>query len=263
MSHTIVSWNVNGIRACAKKGFGQWLDASDATIIGLQETRATAAQFPPGLLQPLGWHTHLNAAERLGYSGVALYGRRPYQAMTTSLDLPDHDHEGRVQIATYEGLTLVNAYFPNGSGKDRDNGRVPYKIEFYERLRELMKEKMDRGEKILVMGDWNTAHREIDLARPKENVGTSGFLPEERAIFDRWFQDGWVDTFRHFEPSGGHYTWWSNRAGARERNVGWRIDYVLASPAAMSHVLGAAVHPSILGSDHCPISVRVDSDIFR
>lgn len=263
MEHKIISWNVNGIRACAKKGFAQWLENSGASIVGLQETRAIDKQFPAGLLQPEGWHSHLSAAERLGYSGVMLYSRRPFGAVETQLGLPEHDIEGRVQVATFGSLTIVNAYFPNGSGKDRDNGRVPFKLEFYEKLREWMNAKAARGEKVLVMGDWNTAHREIDLARPKDNVGTSGFLPVEREYFERWIQDGWIDTFRAFNSEGGNYTWWSNRAGARERNIGWRIDYILASPAAMTFIRDAEIHPHVLGSDHCPISVTVDAAIFE
>lgn len=262
MEHSIVSWNVNGIRACAKKGFAQWLEGCGASIIGLQETRATAAQFPPGLLEPPGWHTHLCPAERLGYSGVMTLSRRPIDELQCLLDLPEHDVEGRVQIARFGALTVVNAYFPNGSGKNRDNGRVDFKLEFYERLRAMMGERSARGEKVLVIGDWNTAHQAIDLARPKENAGTSGFLPVERAALDRWIEDGWVDTFRAFNKEGGNYSWWSNRAGARERNVGWRIDYILASPAAMPFVKGAHIHADVLGSDHCPISVRVEEGIF-
>ena len=262
MSQTIVSWNVNGIRACTKKGFPDWLNNSGACIVGLQETRATEDKFPAGVLQPDGWHTHLSPAERPGYSGVMLYGRRPIDHISTTLDLPDHDAEGRVQIARYGELLLVNAYFPNGSGKNGDNSRVPFKLAFYERLRSLMNEAAQNGEKVLVMGDWNTAHREIDIARPRENARTSGFLPEERETLDRWFQDGWTDTFRHFNQDPGHYSWWSNRPGVRERNIGWRIDYILASPAAMPFVEDANIHPEIQGSDHCPVSVQVSERIF-
>lgn len=262
MISKIVSWNVNGLRACAKKGFSTWLDQTPAAIIGLQEVRALPDQLPDDVREPAGWHTHLHPAERKGYSGVGLYSRRPFDSVTTGIGLHEHDLEGRIQTATFGELTIVNGYFPNGNGKNRDNSRVPFKHAFYEQLRTTLRDGAQSGQKILVIGDWNTAHRAIDLARPKANEKTSGFLPEEREAMDRWFQDGWVDTFRHFHDSPGHYSWWSNRAGARANNVGWRIDYVLASPAAMDHVVSAAIHPEIEGSDHCPVSVHVKNTIF-
>lgn len=262
MTSKIISWNVNGIRAAARKGFGDWLAATPADIIGLQETRALAHQIPGDILEPAGWHMHLHPAERLGYSGVGLYSRRPFDTMETGIGLEEHDREGRIQIATFGELTVVNGYFPNGNGKNRDNSRVPFKLAFYDQLRARLQERADAGEKILVIGDFNTAHTAIDLARPKDNEKTSGFLPEERESFDTWIQAGWTDTFRTFHPEGGRYSWWSNRAGARERNVGWRIDYILASPAAMKHVVDAEIHHEVQGSDHCPISVRVDQKIY-
>jgi exodeoxyribonuclease-3 len=168
------------------------------------------------------------------------------------------DVEGRLQIARFGALWVVNGYFPNGSGKERDNSRVPYKLQFYRKVFSTLKPLIASGERVLVVGDFNTAHREIDLARPKQNEKTSGFLPEERAELDRWIRAGWVDTFRHFEPGPGHYSWWSQRFGVREQNIGWRIDYVLASAGAMGLVRGAGIQASVRGSDHCPIYVDVD-----
>jgi len=258
----IVSWNVNGLRACARKGFGGWLGRVRAEIVGLQEVRALPEQLPPTLRAPRRWHAYFTPAQRLGYSGVGLFSRRAADRVDTSLDEARFDAEGRVQIARFGRLVVVNGYFPKGSGTDRDNSRVPYKMDFYRALFERLERIRRSGRRVLVMGDFNTAHRPIDLARPKQNTKTSGFLPEERAELDRWIDAGWVDTFRHFEPGGGHYTWWSQRFGVRAKNIGWRIDYVLASPAAMRHVRGAFIQPNVTGSDHCPVGVEVDPAIF-
>jgi exodeoxyribonuclease-3 len=259
----IASWNVNGLRACHQKGFLRWLRRCEADVVGLQEVRARAEQLPRPLARPRDWHVHVVCAERPGYSGVALYSRAPADALETSLEAPALDGEGRVQLARFGALTLVNAYFPNGNGKERDNSRIPYKLAFYRRLFERLEPGLARGERLLVMGDFNTAHTELDIARPRENRETSGFRPEEREELSRWIAAGWVDTFRAFHPEGGHYSWWSQRPGVRERNIGWRIDYVLASPAAMRFVEGAAIHADVRGSDHCPVSVTVDPRILQ
>jgi exodeoxyribonuclease-3 len=258
----IVSWNVNGLRACARKGFSRWPGRSGAEIVGLQEVRALPEQLPPNLQAPRRWHAYFAPAQRLGYSGVGLFSRRAADRVDTSLGETRFDAEGRVQIAHFGRLVLVNGYFPKGSGTNRDNSRVPYKLDFYRALFERLERTRRSGRRVLVMGDFNTAHREIDLARPKQNTETSGFLPEERAEIDRWIAAGWVDAFRRFEAGGGNYTWWSQRFGVRAKNIGWRIDYVLASPAAMHHVRGASIHPRVTGSDHCPVSVDVDPAIF-
>ena len=209
-----------------------------------------------------GWHTHFVHASRAGYSGVGLFSRLRPDCVDTLLGHDDLDCEGRLQVATFGQLTVVNAYFPNGNGKERDNSRIPYKLRFYSVLFERLKRAHQKGERLLVMGDFNTAHAELDLARPRENRETSGFRPEEREELSRWLAAGWVDTFRHFQPAGGHYSWWSQRGGARERNVGWRIDYVLASPGAMPFVRAAAIHPDVHGSDHCPVSVTMDPKVL-
>jgi exodeoxyribonuclease-3 len=259
----IASWNVNGLRSCAAKGFGEWLEASGAEVVGLQEVRARADQLPPAVRQPSGWEVAVSAGERPGYSGVALFSRRPADSLVTAFGRPRFDREGRLQLARFGRLLLVNAYFPNGNGRDRDLSRIPYKLAFYRWLFRLLEPEKAAGEPILVFGDFNTAHREIDLARPRENRETSGFRPEERRELDRWLRRGWVDTFRRFEPGAGHYTWWSQRFGVRERNVGWRLDYVLASPGAMPAVVAARIHAEVLGSDHCPVSVDLDPAILE
>lgn len=257
----IYSWNVNGLRACARKGFGDWLHASSADIVGVQEVRAPVAQLPAEIRRPEGWHVHVVEAERAGYSGVGLFARRLPDALTTSLGEPDFDREGRLQLARFGRLLLVNGYFPNGNGPNRDLSRIPYKLAFYQRLFDFLAPALGASEPVLVMGDLNTAHRPIDLARPRANEKTSGFRPEERAELDRWFAAGWVDTFRHFEDGPEHYTWWSQRYGVREKNVGWRLDYVLASPGAMPFVRAAGIEPHVQGSDHCPVYVEVDEAI--
>jgi exodeoxyribonuclease-3 len=258
----ILSWNVNGLRACGDKGFRRWLDRSDAEIVGIQEVRAQREQLPNRIAEPKGWTTDFVAAERKGYSGVGLYARRAPDRIHTSLGKKAFDAEGRLQIARFGRLVVANVYFPNGNGKERDNSRVPYKLRFYRALFDELDRLRRGGARILVMGDFNTAHRPIDLARPKGNKDTSGFLPVERQELDRWLAAGWVDTFRHFEPGEGHYSWWSQRFGVRKKNLGWRIDYVLASRAAMSHVRGAFIQKDVLGSDHAPVGVDVDPALF-
>jgi len=258
----IYSWNVNGLRACAKRGFLEWLGGCRGQIIGVQEVRADESQLDEGLRRPKRWHSHFVSAERGGYSGVGLYSRRQPDAIATKLGDSEIDAEGRLQIARFGKLLVVNGYFPNGSGKDRDNGRVPFKLRFYRRLFEELEAERRAGGRIVVLGDFNTAHEEIDLARPKQNAKTSGFLDEEREELDRWLRAGWVDTFRQFEARAGHYTWWSQRFGVREKNIGWRIDYILASPAAMEHIKTARIHPTVLGSDHCPISIDASPSIL-
>ncbi|MEN8159438.1 MAG: exodeoxyribonuclease III, partial [Myxococcota bacterium] len=235
---------------------------SEAEIVGVQEVRARLEDLPRRLRTPAGWHTHFSPAERAGYSGVGLYARRAPEALDTSLGRPRFDVEGRLQLARFGRLVVANAYFPNGNGKDRDNSRVPFKLRFYRTLFERLEKLRADGLHVLVMGDFNTAHEEIDLARPRQNQKTSGFLPRERRELSRWLAAGWVDTFRAFEPGPGHYSWWSQRQGVRAKNIGWRIDYVLASPEAMRFVRGAFIERHVRGSDHAPIGVEVTRGIL-
>jgi exodeoxyribonuclease-3 len=253
----LLSWNVNGLRSCAEKGFTEWLKGCEGDVVGLQEVRALPQQLPYGLLNPEGFYAYYAPAERLGYSGVGLLCRKKPEEYTVSLGASVWDCEGRVQMARWDGLWVVNAYFPNGNGKDRDLSRIPYKIDFYRVLLKRVQEMERQGFKVLVMGDFNTAHQALDLARPQANEKTSGFRPEEREVFQEWMDAGYVDTFRMFCAEGGHYTWWSQRAGVRARNIGWRIDYVLASKQAREGVCGAWIHPHVKGSDHCPVGVEV------
>lgn len=259
----VVSWNVNGLRACARKGFGRWLARSGADVVGLQEVRALPDELPRALGTPRGWHVEFAPARRRGYSGVALYSRSKPDAVERSLGAPRFDAEGRLLVARFGRLVVANAYFPKGSGRLRDNSRVPYKLAFYRAVFRQVEKLRRSGFRVLVIGDFNTAHREIDLARPRENRWNSGFLPEERREIDRWLAAGWVDVFRAFKPGPGHYTWWSQRQGARGRNVGWRIDFALASPGAMRFARGAYLSPEVGASDHCPLGVDLDPAVLR
>jgi len=258
----VVSWNVNGIRSVTKKGaLSAFTKKARADVLALQETRAHPDQLPPDILRPKRWYTHYVAAERKGYSGVGTWSRRRFEATAFSLG-PQFDVEGRVQHIQLGALAVFNVYFPNGSGKDRDNGRVPFKLDFYRALFDAI-EPLRASQPVLVLGDFNTAHQDIDLARPKQNKKTSGFLPEERAELDRWLTSGWTDTFRHLHPTATEvYSWWSQRFGVRERNVGWRIDHILASPAVLPHLLEARIHTKVMGSDHCPISVDLAAAVL-
>ncbi len=258
----IYSWNVNGIRAATKKGFAQWLSDCSGEIAGIQEVRAGPDDIPDEVRALSNWHQSYTEPERKGYSGVGLFSKRKWDSLETELGEERFDIEGRLQIARFGRLFIANGYFPNGSGKNRDNSRIPYKLAWYAALFDKLQRLRKGGYRVLVMGDFNTAHREIDLARPKANQKTSGFCPEERAELDRWIEAGWIDTFRTFDDSEGQYTWWSQRFGVREKNVGWRIDYVLASPATMKYVRNAFIHPKVMGSDHCPVGVDVDPEIF-
>ncbi|MEZ5560157.1 MAG: exodeoxyribonuclease III [Pseudomonadales bacterium] len=254
----IVSWNVNGLRACAKKGFGRFLGRCGADVLALQEVRAFPDQLEPRLREPRGWHSVFAPAERPGYSGVAIFSRTRPDRVETSLGEARFDVEGRFIVAHFGRVAIASVYFPKGSGRERDNSRVPYKLDFYRAVFDRVEGLRRRGP-VFVTGDYNTAHEAIDLARPKSNTKSSGFLPEERAEMSRWLAAGWVDTFRALHPDEpDHYTWWRQFGGAREHNVGWRIDYVLASPSGFRRVRDAFIWPEVTGSDHCPIGVDVD-----
>lgn len=249
-----LSWNVNGIRAAEKKGFVDWLAASNADIIAVQETKARPEQLSPALLTPAGYTAHWCCAEKPGYSGVATYSRLEPVYVQTGLGDARFDHEGRTLITDYGDFVLFNIYFPNGG---RGPEWVAHKIAFYRRFLEVAGEYMAQGRHVVVTGDVNTAYAEIDLARPKENAKTSGFLPHERDALGEFFTAGLVDTFRHVRPDEVKYSWWDMKSGARARNIGWRIDYFFVSPTLRDAIVDADIHPDILGSDHCPISLKL------
>ncbi|MFP6663170.1 MAG: exodeoxyribonuclease III [Deltaproteobacteria bacterium] len=257
----IASWNVNGLRACVRKGFCKEIRKLKADVIGLQETRVELADVPEELGRLRSFpHFNLHSARsRKGYSGVGLLAREAPEALSIDLGVEEYDIEGRFQMARLPGLLIANAYFPNGSGKDRDNSRVPYKLAFTRRVFDIVEaERKKTGLPALIFGDFNTAPQAIDLARPGPNEKTSGFLPEERAAFTELLARGWVDTFRHLHPEKVQYSWWSQRFGVRAKNIGWRIDQILASEDLVAKLRGAFVWDQIQGSDHCPIGVDLD-----
>lgn len=251
----LYSWNVNGIRAAQKKGFLDWFHQTRPDVLAVQETKCHPDQLDIELRQPDGYHTYWAFAEKKGYSGVALYSRVKPNSVQIGLGFTAYDCEGRTIIAEYEDYTLIAAYFPNGS---RDHSRVPFKMAYKRDFLAFCNELLARGKSVIFCGDINTAHQEIDLARPKQNQKTTGFLPEERAWLDEVIAQGYVDTFRLLHPSQeGAYSWWSYIGRARDRNVGWRLDYFFVSPELAPRVASADIHPDILGSDHCPVSLTL------
>ncbi len=246
----LISWNVNGIRAIAKKNFLEFLAEIDADIVCLQETRATYDQIPPALKEIPGYTAYFVSAERGGYSGVAVYSKLKPQSVKIGLDIPCFDKEGRIIIANFGEWQLFNCYFPNGGASLE---RLEYKMAFYEATLAYAKEHP----KLIICGDVNTAHQEKDLARPKENQQVSGFLPMERAWIDKLLSVGYVDTFRLFNQDGNNYSWWDMKTRARDRNIGWRIDYFFAGPEVKEKVKYAFILPQILGSDHCPVGIKL------
>jgi exodeoxyribonuclease-3 len=247
----LVSWNVNGLRACLKKGFLEFASASDADVICLQEVRARPEQVDMDLP---GYTMHWNPALRRGYSGTAMLTRRTPLAVFPGMDDPEHDAEGRVLTAEYDDCFVVTVYTPN---VQRELNRLEYRDQRWDPdFRKFLK-KLEKRKPVVFCGDLNVAHEEIDLKNPKSNRGNAGFTDEERAGFGKLLKAGFVDTFRMFEKGGGHYTWWSNRPGVRARNVGWRIDYFLVSEALRGRVAAAGILPEVMGSDHCPITLEL------
>ncbi len=249
----MVSWNVNGIRAAARKGLLDVIQEMDADVFGLQETKASPDQLDEELLSPPGYRSWFASALKKGYSGVAIYSRIEPQEVGEFGD-PAYDDEGRVLQAHFDGWTLLNCYFPNSQA---EGARLDYKIAFCEDLMRRCDELVASGRHVVVCGDYNIAHKPIDLARPKDNEGSPGYLPEERAWMDRFTRAGYVDTFRMFEPGPDNYTWWSFRAQARQKNIGWRLDYHCVDPGLTDRVASSRIHPGITGSDHCPVSMEL------
>lgn len=251
---SLFSWNVNGLRAVFKKGFAGWLDKASPDILCLQETKARPEQVEGELSTIGGYRHYFNSARKPGYSGVALFSKKEPVSVELTFGDVRFDGEGRVLQADYGHFLLFNVYFPNGKASDE---RLRYKMDFYGSFLERMRLLLKAGRKVVVCGDVNTAHREIDLARPQENSKVSGFLPREREWIDRLLEVGFVDTFRMFEAGPGHYTWWDQISRARERNVGWRIDYFYVSRGLEKSVARAWIMPEVLGSDHCPIGLEL------
>ncbi len=247
----ILSWNVNGIRAAERKGLLERIQHEQPDVVCLQETKARPEQLSEALREPSGYHAYFASAERRGYSGVAVFSRREPQYVSR-LGITQFDDEGRVLVLEYPEFTLIGAYFPNSQDGGR---RLEYKLEFCHAVKRLTDELVDAGRHVVVSGDYNIAHRPIDLARPDENEGNAGYLPEERAWMDEFTSAGYIDTFRAFTAEPHHYTWWSYRAGARRRNIGWRIDYHCVDEGLRSQLERSVIRPEIEGSDHCPVEL--------
>jgi exodeoxyribonuclease III len=254
MTLKMISWNVNGIRAAEKKGFLDWLASSNADLVAIQETKAHPDQLSAELIQPPGYQAFWNSAEKKGYSGTVTYSRHPPLQVKLGLGDIRFDTEGRTLIHEFEDFIFFNIYFPNGG---RGAEWVAYKLAFYRRFLEVAQEYMHAGRQVVVSGDFNTAYAEIDLARPKENIAHSGFMPEERVGLGEFFQMGLIDTFRHLHPDTIKYSWWDMVTRARERNVGWRLDYFMVSPGLKDSIQAADIHDEVMGSDHCPVSLVI------
>ncbi len=250
----MLCWNVNGIRAVKRKGFLDWLFRESPDIISLQETKAHLEQLDAELKEPRGYYTYWSYPERKGYSGVATFTKEKPRNVQYEFDDGGLDMEGRVIIAEYPGFILLNIYFPNGK---KDESRLQYKMDFYEAFLKFADSLKKGGKKLVICGDLNTAHKEIDLARPKENSTISGFLPVERAWMDKLVAHGYIDTFRHFNKEPNQYSWWDLKSGARARNVGWRIDYFFVSENLLPSVTRAFILPEVMGSDHCPVGITL------
>jgi len=251
----LISWNVNGIRAAWKKGLPEFVAAENPDVLCLQETKIQREQLTPELTDLPGYRSHWSMAEKKGYSGVATYTRPEPLAVATNFGSPALDTEGRVLHIEYPDFHLFNGYFPNsGMGPER----LAHKMQFYDEFLSLTERLRKAGKGIVVCGDVNTAHTEIDIARPKENENTPGFMPVERAWVSKLVAHGYHDTFRIFVAEPGHYTWWDMKTGGRARNVGWRIDYFFVSDELRGRIKAAGIMPSVQGSDHCPITLEIE-----
>jgi exodeoxyribonuclease-3 len=247
----LISWNVNGLRAVLKKNFLEFLDAERPDVLCLQEIKCSPDDVEQ--LWPRHYSTFWNSAPRKGYSGTAMFVKKRPANVSNGVDILEHDGEGRVQTAEFDGFFLVNVYVPNSK---RDLSRLTYRQKWDRDFLAYLK-GLEKKKPVIFCGDLNVAHTEIDLANPRANVHNHGFTPEERAGFTAFVNAGFLDTFREFEKGGGHYTWWSVFSGARSRNVGWRLDYFLISKSFRSRLKTAFIHQKVLGSDHCPVGIEI------
>jgi len=248
----LISWNVNGLRAVLRKNFLDYLDAEKPDVLCLQEIKAGPNDVEQ--LWPVAYTTYWNTAAKKGYAGTAIFTRTRPLNVTGGIGIAGHDTEGRVLTAEFADFFLVNVYVPNSQ---RELTRLAYRQQWDRDFRRYLK-KLERRKPVIFCGDLNVAHTEIDLANPKANVQNHGFTPEERAGFRALVKAGFLDTFREFEPGGGHYTWWSPITDARKRNIGWRIDYFLISAALRPRLRRAFIRADVMGSDHCPVGIEID-----
>jgi exodeoxyribonuclease-3 len=250
---TVVSWNVNGLRAVLKKGFADWLQESKPDVLCLQESRVLPSDLTEAELSPKGYTSVFTPAQKKGYSGVATFSRTEPLSVST-LGKKEFDDEGRAQAIEFKNYTVVNCYFPNSQAERK---RLEYKLRFVTAIKRYCDKLVKDGKNVILCGDYNIAHTEIDLARPKPNQDNPGYYIEEREAMTKFLKGGYVDTFRHFNPDPGHYTWWSYRAGARGNNVGWRIDYHCVNKDFIDRVKKSVIYSDVMGSDHCPLAVTI------
>lgn len=250
----LACWNVNGLRSIARKGFFEWLSSSKADIACIQEAKISEEDIPAEMKSPPGFSSYFSCAEKKGYSGVGVYSKEKPLSVSKGMGIKKFDSEGRYLRLDFKDFSLLNIYYPNGKASPE---RLAYKLEFYEAFLKHAEKLRKEGRKLVICGDFNTAHKPIDLARPKENETISGFLPEEREWMDRFVSKGYLDSFRHFHKEVGRYSWWSLRTAARERNVGWRIDYFFVSDDLKDNLAQAEIHSEVMGSDHCPLSLEL------
>ena len=248
----ITTWNVNGFRAILRKDAFTWVNEIDPDVLCLQETKVQLDQISDEEATLDGYNAVWNSAERKGYSGVVTFHKKEPLEVEKGIGFDRFDNEGRVIRSKYVDFHLFNIYFPNGG---QGNKRVPYKLEFYEKLLEICDQLHENGDNVIITGDFNTAHNEIDLANPKSNEKNTGFLPEEREWIDKYLDHNFLDAFREIYPEREEYTWWTYRYNARKNNVGWRLDYFLVTESFMDRVEDVVIHGDIMGSDHCPVSL--------
>lgn len=255
MSLKIISYNVNGIRAALNKGLAEWIAANDFDVVCVQETKAMQEQVDTSALDALGYSSCWYSAKKKGYSGVATFFKREPELVVEGCGIELYDSEGRVLRTDFDDWTLLNCYFPSGTTGDvRQSVKMQFLEDFYNFVHELKKERPN----LIIVGDYNIAHKEIDIHDPVRNKNTTGFLPEERAWMDKWFGSGFVDTFRYKNPELVQYSWWSFRAGARSGNKGWRIDYQSVSEPLKDKIITAQQLPDVVHSDHCPVLLEID-----
>lgn len=250
---SIYSYNVNGIRSALSKGLLDWLKQVNPDVLLLQELKANPEDVGVPLFEALGYRVYINSAEKKGYSGVAILSKRPADEIEAGCGHPDYDREGRVLRARFGDLNIISLYLPSGSSGEE---RQDFKFQMMDYFMPWLLAQREKHPKLVIGGDYNICHRPIDIHNPKSNAKSSGFLPEERAWMEKLIvEHQFTDTFRHFNSDPGHYSWWSFRFNSRAKNLGWRIDYLLSTPALQGQLESAAIHPDIIHSDHCPVSV--------
>ncbi|MCR1974353.1 exodeoxyribonuclease III [Clostridium sporogenes] len=250
----IYSWNVNGLRAVAKKNFLEWIGEENPDILCIQETKLQENQLEDNIKNIDGYYSYFSFAHKKGYSGVATYTKEEPISVKHGIGIERFDSEGRILITEFKDFILLNIYFPNGQ---KDEERLQYKLDFYEALFNYCDELVEEGKKLVICGDYNTAHNEIDLKNPKANEKASGFLRIERDWLDKIIERGYIDTFRNMNPDKIKYSWWSYRFKARERNAGWRIDYHFVSNNLLDRVENTEILNEVYGSDHCPVMLEL------